>query len=183
MHGSGLTEGFNVNKIEESMVDALVEWFEKPEREEETVREVAEGIVDSIFKHLKRQTKEAPPTIKVGEPFKDTVSGKVQTPLWESDGLWWIVTSDSSYGFLGPVTPWQRYAAPTRAAGAKTENKDGWQVGDRLSLFRTKAAYEIICVTEKAALLMHDGDERPIIEPNASLEKFYRKAAKPTKLF
>lgn len=162
---------------------ALVEFLESPAREEQSVEEVASDIVDAFYNLLLKPLKDAPPTIKVGEPFKSLVTGKVHTPLWEQDDLWWIVTSDSSYGYLGPVEPWQKYAAPTRAAAAKTENKDGWKVDDTVAFLRSKKRATIIAVTEKCALVLHDGADRPVVEPNDSLSKFYTRMKAPVKLF
>lgn len=139
--------------------------------------------MDAFYKLLLKPLKDTPPTIKVGEPFKSLVTGKVHTPLWEQDDLWWIVTSDSNYGYLGPVEPWQKYAAPTRAAAAKTENKEGWKVDDRMSFLRSKRGATVIAVTEKCVLVMLDGDSRPSVEPNEHMGKFYTKVKPPIKLF
>jgi hypothetical protein len=139
--------------------------------------------VDAFYRLLLKPLKDAPPTIKVGEPFKSLVTGKVHTPLWEQDDLWWIVTSDSGYGYLGSVDPWQKYAAPTRAAAAKTENKEGWKVDDTAFLLRSKRRATVLAVTEKCVLVLLDGDVRPVVEPNDSMTKFYTKTKPPIKLF
>lgn len=171
-----------MGKIEDAMVEELIEWLEKPQRDEETVREVAEGIVSAIFGYLKRLTKEDPPQIHVGEPFKDSITGKVQTPLWEKDGLWWVVNSDSRYGHLGPILPFQRYAAPTRAAGAKAENKDGWEVGDHAAWMRTRKFFTVLATAEKCVLI-EDEDGHVFSEPNDHMEKYYTKLIKRADLF
>lgn len=119
----------------------------------------------------------------MGEPFKSLVTNKVHTPLWEQDDLWWIVTPDSNYGYLGAVEPWQKYAAPTRAAAAKSENKDGWEVDDSAFFLRSRRKGTVLATAEKCVLVMLDGDSRPVAEPNDSMAKFYTKAKAPIKLF
>lgn len=144
---------------------------------------MASDIVDAFYALLMKPLKDTPPIIKVGEPFKSLVTGKVHTPLWEQDDLWWIVTPDSNYGYLGPVDPWQKYAAPTRAAGAKSENKEGWQEGDTASFLRSKRKATVVAVAEKCVLVLHDNESRPVAEPNDCMTKFYRKTEQATKLF
>lgn len=144
---------------------------------------MASDIVDAFYALLKREIKDVPPTIKVGEPFKSLITGKVHTPLWEQDDLWWIVTADSNYGYLGPVDPWRKHAAPTRAAPAKSENKEGWQVDDSAFFLRSKRRAIVLAVTEKCVLVMFDNEARPVVEPNDSMGKFFTKAKPAVKPF
>lgn len=144
---------------------------------------MAEEIVDSFYKLLTKGIKEAPPTIKVGEPFKNVVTNKVHVAAWQRDDLWWIVTSDTNYGYIGSVDPWKEYAAPTRAAGPKLVNKNGWVEGDRVSLLRTKRVYTVLAVTEKSVLIQGEYDTRPQAEPNDSMSKYFTREQAPVKLF
>lgn len=132
---------------------------------------------------LLKPLKDAPPIIKVGEPFKSLVTGKIHTPMWNDDNLWWIVTPDSNYGYLGPIDPWQKYAAPTRAAAAKSENKDGWKVDDRLMFSQGRMNLSVVATAEKCVLMQPDGKSRPMIETNDGMGKFYTKMKALVKLF
>lgn len=172
----------NLSKLENEMVESLISWLERPEREGETVREVSEGIVSALLGYLASKVGDSPPIIHVGESFKDLITGKVYTPLWERDGLWWVVTSDSRYGYLGTIDRFQKYAAPTRAAPAKTANKDGWTVGSSAGFMRTRKTYKIEATSEKSALLV-DSRGQPLVEPNEQMEKFYRKISSTASLF
>lgn len=119
----------------------------------------------------------------MGEPFKSTLTGKIHTPIWEQDDLWWIVTSDSKYGYLGNLDPWRTYAMATKAAPAKTVNADGWKIGDRISFGQRSINLTILAVTEKSALLQADSMTSPYPETNDSLGKHYRRETAKVSLF
>lgn len=124
-----------------------------------------------------------PPTLKMGEPFKHAVTGKVHHIAWNEGDLYWVTTGDSRYGYLGPIEPWQEYAIDTKAkSGAPGTNVDGWKVGDRV-MYSWSKALKVVAVIDKAVLLMPDGETRPIVEPNDSIAKFYRRKKPPVKLF
>lgn len=161
--------------LKSDQIKALVTYLEAPEREEQTTEEVAEDIIDAFYDLLNKSLKDQPPVLHVGEPFKHAVTNKVHYVAWEEDGLYWVTTGDSRYGYLGSIEPWQKYASKSKAmSGAPGTNAKDWKVGDKLAFLRQKKPYEVLAVIDKAVLMRAEG-ERPIAEPNDSLEKFYRK--------
>lgn len=165
--------------LKDDQVKALVAFLESDEREDQTVSEVAEEIVDAFYGLLNKSLKNQPPILHVGEPFKHAVTNKVHYVAWTDEKeLYWVTTGDSRYGYLGPIGPWQKYASESRAkTGAPGTNAKGWKVGDTLIFGRQKKSFKVLAVIEKAVLMLGKGDERPIVEPNDILEKFYNKQA------
>jgi len=98
---------------------------------------------------------------------------------WTEGELYWITTSDSRYGYLGPVEPWRKYASESRAkTGAPGSNSDGWVVGDALTTAQGSIRATILAVADKCALIQTDRDRRPWPEPNDHLARFYKKQVK-----
>lgn len=169
--------------LKDKQISALVDYLNHPKRDDQTVEQVAEDIVDAFYSMLKGALKEEPPDIKSGEPFKHLITGKIHTPMWQQDDLWWIVTPDSNYGYLGVIQPWKRYAIPTKAAATKSVNLKGWKVDDRVSFGQGQVNGVIVATTEKSVLLIADGESRPIPEPNDLMERFYKKIKPKVNLF
>lgn len=163
--------------LKDDQVKALVAYLESEKREEQTVQEVAEDIIDAFYGLLNKSLKNQPPVLHVGEPFKHAITGKVHYVAWTNEeGLYWVTTGDSKYGYLGPIEPWQKYASESRAkTGAPGTNSKDWKVGDIVAFGRQGRSFEILAVVDKAVLMLGKGDSRPTIEPNESLEKFYKK--------
>lgn len=162
-------------------IKSLIKYLEAPEREEQTVEEVAKDIVNAFYSLLERDIKNQPPVLHVGEPFKHAITGKVHYVSWtDEEGLYWVTTGDSRYGYLGPINSWQKYASESRAkTGGPGTNANGWKVGDILTFGRQKKPFKILAVIDKAVLMHGKGDDHPIVEPNDMLEKFYKRQVKP----
>lgn len=159
---------------------ALVEFLESEEREEQTVQEVAEDIIDAFYGLLNKSLKDQPPILHVGEPFKHAVTNKVHYVAWNEGDLYWVTTGDSRYGYLGPIDPWQKYASKSKAmSGAPGTNAKGWKVGDRVTFLRQKKPYTVLAVIDKAVLIQDAEGSRPQAEPNDMLEKYYNKQSAP----
>jgi hypothetical protein len=162
--------------LKDDQIAALVKFLEAEEREEQTTEEVAEDIIDAFYGLLNKSLKNQPPILHVGEPFKHAVTGKVHYVAWAEDDLYWVTTGDSRYGYLGPIEPWQKYASESRAkTGGPGKNAKGWEVGDKLTFLRQKKPFTVLAVIDKAVLIRDPDAKRPIVEPNDSLEKFYKK--------
>lgn len=165
-------------------IKALIEWLDRPEREEETVEEVAKQIVTAFYGLLTKDLKEEPPNLKVGVAFKDAISNKTYHVAWSDGDLFWIVTADSRYGYLGTIERWKPYATESKAkAGAPGSNVDGYEVDERLMETYTKKKYTILQVADKCVLMLEDDMSRPIVEPNDHLAKFYKRKKPSVKLF
>lgn len=158
-------------------VASLAKWLDSPDREEMTVEEVAKYIITSVYELIERDRKEQPPTLRVGVAFKDLVSNKVYHVAWGKDDLYWIISSDSRYGYLGPLTDsWKKYASETRAkSGAPGNNSDGWKQGDRVSFGRFGPVSTVLCVGDKTVLIQSDDEYYPQAEPNETMKKYFKK--------
>jgi hypothetical protein len=158
-------------------VEAIARFLERPSLEEVTTEEVAKRIVDDFYGLLLPPVGESPPAIRPGIPFKCTLTEKITHVGWTDGDLYWIITADSRYGYLGPIDPWVPYAAETRAkSGGPGNNSDGWQVGDAFTdSFARGRVSEVIATANKCVLLKTDGSSRPFAEPNDSINKYYRK--------
>lgn len=164
-------------------VARLVEFLNDPTSEELTVEEMAKRIVNSFYSLLLKEVKEEPPHLEVGMAFKCALTNKVHHVAWNEGDLYWIVTADSRYGCLGPIGSWRKYAIETKAqAGKPGNNSDGWKVGERVLGYRTYR-YTIVATGDKCVLLRPEDGSRPIIEPNDSMEKRYRRIAAPNPMF
>jgi hypothetical protein len=114
----------------------------------------------------------------VGATFKSLITNKVHHVAWQEDDLFWIITADSRFGYLGEAAPWREYAIESKAkAGAPGNNADGWKVGDKLTSMRRSYCHTVISTADKCVLLRgeYDLSGRPYSEPNDSLEKYYKK--------
>lgn len=165
---------------------AIVKFLEDPRNDERTVEDVAKNIVDSFYKLLLAPLKGAPEVIHPGQPWKDSMSGKVKHVAWFSHHLAWVVSTGENYGYLGPLDSWAPYAIKTSAKAMDFTNADGWAVGDEVRWKRHgwgRDSFSVLATSDRAVLLQQEGAARPMVEPNGHMEKLYKRVRQEPDLF
>ncbi len=166
----------------------IAEFLEDPANDERSVQDVAKLIVDGMYDMWTRGESSPPIPLVPGLTFKAPLVSKIYHVAWLGDMWWgpkmgtvstvWIIHADSDYGSVMPVdAPFWRVVTPSTAkSGAPGNNKDGWKVGDKVSMGQRAHHYEIIAVGDKT-VLMHKKNQKYIIqaESNSGLAKWYRR--------
>ncbi len=140
--------------------------------------------MESFYRLLTGRIKESPPKLHVGSAFKSLISGKIHHVAWadEEADLWWIIASDSRYGNLGKLGPWESYITTTTGTSGTPGNNPEWKVGDTLKQ-RHGPIHTVLATADKCVLLRRFGAERPFAEPNDNLTKYYQRVVEPPKGF
>ena len=167
-------------------IKAIAAFLEDPRNDERTVEDVAKVIVDSFYSMLLKPLGDAPAVIHPGKPWKDTLTEKVKHVAWLDGDLAWVVSRGDRYGCLAPLSAWAPYATKTTADPMDFTNAAGWKAGDKAGWQRRgwgKDSFRVLAASDKAVLLLQEGRERPIVEPNDSMEKLYKKIRQEPDLF
>lgn len=146
-------------------------------------KEIVEGYLDALTKGIKKPAQ----PVRLGMLFKDPV-GKVRRVAWLEDDLVWLVSDNSSYGWLGRINDevWsycEEYRPKRRAEGKLVEMTDDgiaeewdnpdWKVGDRLSQRQRQHQFEVIAVGPQCVLMI--GDTGLTSDSNTNLERYYQR--------
>jgi len=174
-----------------AQIAAVAKFLEDPANDERTVTDVAKIIVDGMYDLWTRGESDPPIPLKVGMAFKVPTVAKVYFVGWIGDMWWgpklgtvetaWIIDSGADFGSLMPAErPFWRIVTPSTAkTGAPGNNKDGWEVGDIVSVSQRSATYQIVAVGDKCVLMNKLGSPTMVYaESNAWLKKFYNKERK-----
>lgn len=146
--------------------------------ETSTSMHVAQAIVAAVRAHDLASLKEAAPPIRPGLAFKTPFSSSVHHVRWFEDGLFWIVTASSRYGWLGEVNAsmWETISEAkiqAKTAEKMSVNDEGLKAGMRLKWKQGQVSFEVLAVSPKAAL-MRSTEGKLYVEPNDALMASYR---------
>jgi len=165
-------------------IQRIAEFLEDSADVERTVKDVATLIVDSIYAMWTVDVSAAPTVPKVGMAFKaPNVTSKVYFVAWigeEFDGgldLAWVIDAGADYGTFVPLHSglWRVITLSSSKGGESLVNKDGWKVGDRLSLMQRAAQFTVIAVGDKAVLMRDDRTGSLQADSNTNLKRYYQK--------
>lgn len=140
-----------------------------------TVKEVATKIVDGYHDLLQADLKPLISPLHTGLTFKSPFTAKVHHVGW-TDGIQaWIITADSHFGWLGPVTApvWSFFEESRAKAGAPGNNKD-YQVGQMFSRNQRLKEYTVIATGDKCVLLRDNHNDSLTADSNTNIAKHYR---------
>lgn len=167
-----------------AQIKRVAEFLDWSVDNERTVEQTATQIVDSIYDMWAVDVHDAPQPPKVGMAFKTpALASKVYHVAWigeEFEGgplVCWVIDASTDYGTLVPYdSNFWRILTPSNAkAGAGGDNKDGWKVGDKLSLMQRARTYTILAVGDKTVLLRDAQSGTLQADSNACLKRYYKK--------
>lgn len=168
---------------------------------EAIAKDIVEGYLDALLKDIK---KPALP-LRQGMLIKSPADGKVRRVAYLDEKAVWLITDNASHGWLGyPERDIWQYCeefTPSKMVETGEVKPDGkpvkkrvdmteqdideawsnpdWKVGQRVSFGQRMITFEIIAVGPACVLMRKDGDLTLWSEPNANMEKFYRREIDP----
>ena len=182
-------------------VNAVMEFLDSEKNEGRSLKEIATQIVDGYHEMLQAGVKKPATPLRQGMLLKSPYDAKVRRVAYldDAEGVVWIVSETSSYGWLGPLSPptWEyceeynpkkrtevdgkgKMVEMTEADIEQAWSNPDWQVGDRLSQRQRQFRFTVIAVGPSCALLQQDGvpgEVGLVADSNHNLGKFYRREA------
>lgn len=169
-----------------AQIRAVAAFLDDPRNEDRTVEQVATLIVDGIYDMWQADTESPPVPLSLGMAFSTPWSSKVMHVAWlgkfwtHTYGLRdhaWIVSADSEFGTLTPVSsPMWRVIKSSRAKAGAPGNNPNWSEGDRVLTMQNKHIYDVLATGDKCVLMRSVTNHDDIFaNSNESMARFYKK--------
>lgn len=175
-------------------VEAVMKFLDSDKNEGRSLEEIATDIVDGYLDAITSGIKKPIQPPREGMLYKHASENKVWRVSWlRHDGLAWLTSETSAYGFLGRISDdyWQ-YAEEYRPKKRVTVDGKGtlveltdediaeawsnpdWKIGDKLSRSQRFMSFEVIAVAPNTVLLMGNNSQL-YSESNSNLKRYYRR--------
>ncbi len=160
-------------------IKRVSELLDREESEGVSLEELATIIVDGYLDLLTKGLKKPLLIPHVGSAFKHPAISGVWHVAYQHGPEVWICSATSKYGawMMAGSDFWGYAEVSTAKAGEPGNNKDGWQVGDKVSRRQRQFIYEVVATSDKGVLLrdMKNLGATPMAESNENMKLYYRK--------
>lgn len=187
-------------------VAEIMRFLDSDRNEGRSLKEIATEIVDGYHEFLMSAVKKPATPLRSGMLLKSPYDGKVRRVSWLNDrgrGEVWIVHETSSYGWLGPLSPytWQyceEFRSKKRVPNGEgpdgkpkfkmvemtdADIEEAWanpdyKVGDQFSQHQREHVFEVIA-TGPACVLLEDVKSKVLnVDSNKAIEQYYKREIK-----
>lgn len=176
-------------------IQQVAKFLDSDRNEGRSLDEIATDIVDGFHDMLLSAVVKPATPLRRGMLIKAPWDAKVRRIAWLSPqaGRVWVVSENSSYGWLGPINPptWEyceEFRPKKRIDGKMIEMTDDmiedawsnpeWRAGDQVSQHQREFKFEIIAVAPACVLMQNIKTGVLNSDSNTNLSRYYKREIK-----